>query len=79
MDKEAKILEYAQGLGEACNQAEFVATTKRGDVYGLSMVDADGFPMPMGLPRLIIAKGEKYTLITDDEALKLLESLSLEE
>lgn len=79
MDKEAKILDYAQELGEACNRAEYVATTDRGEVYGLSLVDADGFPLPVGLPRLVIANGDKYTLIRGDEALKLLDSLGLEE
>lgn len=79
MDKEAKILDYAQEQGEACNRAEYVGTTKSGDVYALSFVDANGFPLPMGLPRLVIAKGENYSLITGDKALKMLESFDLEE
>lgn len=79
MDKQAKILEYARSKGEIANQAEKIGTTANGDVYGLSLLDAEGLPMPVGLPRLVISKGEKYTLITGDEALKLLESFDLEE
>lgn len=79
MDKSAKILEYARKIGETANHAEKIGTTAGGDVYGLSLLDAEGMPMPIGLPRLIIAKGENYTLITGAEALELLESLSLDE
>ena len=79
MDKEAKIIDYAQEQGEVCNRAEYLSTTKSGDVYALSFVDNDGFPLPMGLPRLVIAKGENYSLITGDKALKMLESFNLEE
>lgn len=79
MDKEVKIINFAQEQGEACNRAEYVSTTKSGDVYALSFVDDDGFPLPMGLPSLVIAKGENYSLITGYKALKMLESFNLEE
>ncbi|MBD5194610.1 MAG: hypothetical protein HDS16_01215 [Bacteroides sp.] len=79
MDEEAKIIIFAQEQGEGCNRAEYVSTTTSGDVYALSFVDDDGFPLPMGLPRLVIAKGENYNLITGEKALKMLESFNLEE
>ncbi|NBJ09205.1 hypothetical protein D1647_24045 [Alistipes sp. Z76] len=79
MDKSAKILEYARNMGETANHAEKIGTTADGDVYGLSLLDAEGMPMPVGLPRLVIAKGEKYTLITGKEALNLSISFDLEE
>ena len=78
MDKQAKILEYARSKGEMANHAENIGATAEGDVYGLSLLDAEGLPMPVGLPRLVISKGEKYTLITGDEALKLLGSFDFE-
>lgn len=79
MDKSAKILEYARKIGETANHAEKIGTTAGGDVYGLSLLDAEGMPMPVGLPRLIIAKEENYTLITGEEALNLSISFDLEE
>lgn len=79
IDNSAKILKFAQSKGEAANHAEKIATTADGDVYGLSLLDAKGLPMPVGLPRLVIAKGENYTLKTGDEALNLLASFDLEE
>ncbi|WP_300944172.1 hypothetical protein [uncultured Duncaniella sp.] len=66
-------------MGETANHAEKIGTTADGDVYGLSLLDAEGMPMPVGLPRLVIAKGEKYTLITGKEALNLSISFDLEE
>ena len=78
MDKQAKILEYARSKGEMANHAEKIGATADGDVYGLSLLDAEGLPMPVGFPRLVISKGEKYTLITGDEALKLLGSFDFE-
>lgn len=79
MSKEAKILAYALTQGVAANRAEKVATMAAGDFYALSNLDADGFPLPTGLPLLVKAKGENYTLISGDEALALLNSFGLEE
>ena len=79
MDKIAKILDYAQKMGEAANHVEKVGTTAAGDVYSLSLLDDHGFALPTGLPRLVIAKGENYSLITGDDALTLLGSFDLDE
>ncbi len=79
MKKEAEILAYAQSMGTAANHAELVAQTAAGYFYALSFLDEAGFPMPTGLPQLVKAKGENYTLITGDEALALLGSFGLEE
>lgn len=79
MDKSAKILEYARSKGETANHAEKIGVTAAGDVYALSLLDGEGMPMPIGLPMLVISKGENYTLITGGEALELLGSLGLEE
>ncbi|MBD5349702.1 MAG: hypothetical protein HDR89_02300 [Bacteroides sp.] len=79
MDKIAKILDYAQKMGEAVNHVEKVGTTAAGDVYSLSLLDDHGFALPTGLPRLVVAKGENYSLTTGDDALALLDSFDLEE
>lgn len=79
MDKLTKILDYARQMGEAANHAEKIGTTADGEVYGLSLLDDDGLPMPTGLPRLVIAKEENYSLIFGDEALNILSSFDLEE
>ncbi|MDE6346376.1 MAG: hypothetical protein K2L55_06895 [Muribaculaceae bacterium] len=79
MDKIAKILDYAQKMGEAANHAEKIGANTDGVVYALSLLDDHGFALPTGLPRLIIAKGENYNLITGDDALTLLDSFDLEE
>lgn len=79
MGSENKILNYAQELGEAANHAEKVATIEEGDVYSLSLLDTDGLPMPVGLPRLVIVNGEQYRFVTGEEALHLLASFDFEE
>lgn len=79
MDKSAKILEYAQSKGETANHAEKIGVTADGDVYGLSLLDDEGMPMPTGLPVLVISKGENYTIVTGEEALNLSVSFDFEE
>lgn len=79
MAKETKILEYAQSIGETVNHAEKIGDTAQGEVYALSLLDDSGFPMPIGLPRLIISKGGKYTLITGEAALELSSSFGFDE
>ncbi len=79
MDKSAKILEYARSKGETANHAEKIGVTAAGDVYALSLLDGEGMPLPIGLPVLVISKGEKCTLRTGDEALELLGSFDFEE
>lgn len=79
MTEEAKILAYALSKGAAANHAEKVATTAAGGFYALSNLDADGFAEPIGLPMLVKATGDNYTLITGDEALELIDSFGLEE
>ncbi len=79
MNEEAKILQYAQAQGTEVNHAEKVATTSAGDIYALSFEDNEGFPMPTGLPRFVIAKGGKYKYVDGEDGLKLLRSLDLQE
>ena len=79
MKHETKILRYAHQQGEPANHAEKVAEIAAGDVYALSLLDSDGFPMPLGLPRYVIANGANFQMITGNEALELLSSLHLEE
>ncbi len=79
MTNETRILDYARSKGTAANHAELVAQTAAGDFYALSFLDEAGFPIPTGLPLLVKAKEENYTLITGDEALALLGSFGLEE
>lgn len=79
MNKSAQILEFARSKGETANHAEKIGTTADGEVYGLSLLDDEGMPMPIGLPRFVISKGEKHTLITGEEALKLSASFDFEE
>lgn len=79
MDKIAKILDYAQRMGERVNHAEKIGATADGDVYGLSLLDNHDFALPTGLPRLVIANGDNYSLITGNDALALLGSFDLEE
>lgn len=79
MDNEAKILDYAHKQGAAANHAEKIAETPDGVYYGLSTVDADGFPLPTGLPLIVQEQQGKLTLIEGEKALTLLDSLSLEE
>lgn len=79
MVNDEKILEYALQQGEAANCVEKVATTADGVVYALSLLDASGFPMPVGLPCLVIARGENLRHVTGEGALHLLSSIDLEE
>lgn len=79
MVKDKKILDYALQQGEAANCVEKVVTTADEVVYALSLLDASGLPMPVGLPRLVIARGENLRLVTGEEALHLLSSIDLEE
>lgn len=79
MGNKKNILDYVRQQGEAANHAEKVATIATGDVYSISLLDTDGFPMPVGLPRLVIANGKHYRLVTGEEALNLLASFDLEE
>lgn len=78
MENVNKVLSYAQQQGEAANHAEKVAEIAAGNVYSLSLLDTDGFPMPVGLPRIVIVKGEHFQLVTGDDALRLLASFDLE-
>lgn len=55
-----------------------IASTKDGDVFALSLVDANGFPLPVGLSNIVILKEDKQTLISGSEALDLIERLENE-
>lgn len=79
MGKEAKILEFARSQGIAANHVEMLAETPDGTYYGISTVDADGFPLPTGLPLIVQEQEGKMQMIYGDAAFSLLESLDLEE
>ena len=79
MTKLTKILEYAQSMGETANHAEKIGSNAQGEVYSLSLWNDEGVPMPIGLPRLVISKGDKYSLLTGEAALKLVGSFGLNE
>lgn len=79
MNTLSKILNYALQQGETVNHVEKVGVISSEDVYALSLNDADGFPMPIGLPRLVVAKGDSFRLISGEEALHLLNSLDIKE
>lgn len=79
MDMVSKILGFAREKGEEANHAEKIGQTAQGAVYAIELLGKDGLPMPVGLPRLIIANRDNYMLIIGDAALDLLESLELDE
>ena len=78
MDITNTILDFAYQNGVGANEVEKIASTKDGDVFALSHVDANGFPLPVGLPNIVILKEDKLTLVSGSEALDLIELLENE-
>lgn len=78
MDITNTILDFAYQNGVGANEVEKIASTKDGDVFALSLVDANGFPLPVGLPNIVILKEDKLTLVSGSEALGLIERLENE-
>lgn len=75
-DLENKILDFAYNEGVCANQVEEISSTKDGTVYySLCYTDKDGFPIPTGLPKIVILKDNKLKLVFGIEALDLLDSL----
>ena len=78
MDITNTILDFAYQNGVGANEVEKIASTKDGDVFELSLVDANGFPLPVGFPNVVILKEDKLTLVSGSEALDLIERLENE-
>ena len=78
MDITNTILDFAYQNGVGANEVENIASTKDGDVFALSLVDVNGFPLPVGLPNIVILKEDKLTLVSGSEALDLIERLENE-
>ena len=78
MDITNTILDFAYQNGVGANEVEKIASTKDGDVFELFLVDANGFPLPVGLPNIVILKEDKLTLVSGSEALDLIERLENE-
>lgn len=55
----------------AFNHAELLGKHGKETVYGLSLLDESGLPMPTGLPVLVLVFGSKYRVMTGERALKL--------
>lgn len=62
-----------------CNNAEYIATSKDGEVYSLSLLDEDGNIQPIGLPILVIVTGNDAIVLTGMQALKYQGLLSLDD
>ena len=48
-----KILKFAHENSSCVNHCEKIASTKEGDFYGLSLLDENGFSLPIGLPIIV--------------------------
>lgn len=57
---------------EGCNHIEFVGAYKGREVYSVSSVDEDSFPVPTGLPMLVLWNGERTEVISGSESLNIL-------
>lgn len=68
-----KVSEAADRMG--CNSVEYVGVYKDAKVFGIGQVDEDGFPMPTGLPTLILWDGETAKIIGGEDSLLILSSL----
>lgn len=66
-------------MGIAANSCKLIATTATSRFYILGFGDVEGLPIPTGLPLIVKVEGENLTLISEDEALTLLSSFSIEE
>lgn len=59
---------------QGCNNVEYVGFYKDTKVFGIGQVDKDGFPMPTGLPTLILWDGETAKIVGGEECLLILSS-----
>lgn len=67
-----KVSEAADRMG--CNSIEYVGVYKDAKVFGIGQVDKDGFPMPTGLPTLILWDGETAKIVGGEDSLLILTS-----
>lgn len=71
------VLQYQKEYG--CNHSEYIATLENEDVYSLSQIDDNGFPLPMGLPLFVLVKGNDCRVVSGEKALKLSDTLFVNE
>lgn len=62
-----------------CNHSEYVATIENEDVYSLSRLDENGFPLPIGLPIFVLVKGDDCRVVDGNEGFELMDSLPEDE
>lgn len=66
-----KVLKFAHENGSCVNHCEKIASTKEGDFYSLSLLDENGFSLPIGLPVIVKIYKNEMTLIQGEDALNL--------
>ena len=66
-----KIMEFAHKNGSCANHCEKIASTKDGGFYTLSLLDENGFSLPIGLPIIVKVYKNEMTLIQGEDALNL--------
>lgn len=54
------------------NHIEFIKEYDGAKLYGASLLDENGLPVPMGLPTLFLLKGGNVSIRDGEEALALL-------
>lgn len=55
------------------NSIEFIGILEDKEVYGMGVVDKDGFPVPTGLPNLLLWDGKEQTIIHGYESFDILD------
>lgn len=73
----SRVVHFQKEYG--CNHSEYVATVENGDVYSLSQIDNNGFPMPTGLPLFVLVKGNDCRVVSGENALELSDTLFVNE
>lgn len=63
------VVKYQNSYGY--NHSEYIATIDDEDVYALSLLDDNGFPLPVGLPSFLCVRSGKCRRVTGEDALKL--------
>ena len=62
-----QVIEAAQY--EGCNSVKYLGKNGTLDVYGISEVDDNGRPVPVGLPTLVLWDGETVEFVCGEDAL----------
>lgn len=71
------VLRYQEEYG--CNRAEYITTIENEDIYSLSKVDDNGFPVPLGLPLFVLVKGDDCRVVDGEDGLELSRTLFADE